>query len=151
MIYGPYPPNFPIPQHIGSPALVYQLIIGGSKGPRTFPDFPGAHYVDNRDVARAHLLALEARTPTSGVRKRLLVSAGTFHWKDAALLLREKRPDLIDRLPTDETLKESMDMGFAPVDSSLSERVIGLMQDDYIKWEQVVLDTIDMLIQFEQK
>ena len=149
-IYGPYPPNFPIPSHIGTPRHVYELLTGGSEGPRTYPDWVSAHYVDVRDVAKAHILALEAPPLAEKIHKRLLVSAGMFHWKDATLLLREKRPELIDRLPTDEVIEKGKLMAFAPMDNSLTERAIGLKLEDYIKWEQVVLDTIDMLVQYEK-
>lgn len=90
-VYGPFPPGFEkvIPEGDDN-------LLAKGTGHR-LPMFPG--YVDVRDVACAHVLALNSR-PTSEVgHKRLaLVSPHDSSWVDAIAHLANERPELKDRL-----------------------------------------------------
>jgi nucleoside-diphosphate-sugar epimerase len=151
IIFGPFPPNFRIPKGLNiSNAILYQILTGGSGGPRSYPDFPWRQFIDVRDCAKTHLLALEAPPLPDGEHKRILTITGSFSWEDATLLLREKRPELTERLPTDETIKkgaEAFQFKFVQVNA---EKALGLKQSDYKTWQQTFLDTIDMFTEYER-
>jgi nucleoside-diphosphate-sugar epimerase len=152
LIFGPFPPNVRIPKGFGiSNAVLYQILTGGSDGPRTYPDFPVKQCVDVRDCAKTHLLALEAPPLPNGERKRLLTIAGDFNWEEATLFLREKRPELTSRLPSDEAIKKGaqtpLSFKFVQVNT---EKALGLKQSEYKTWRQTFLDTIDMFTEYER-
>jgi hypothetical protein len=153
-IYGPYAPGYPldvIPKDFGaSNGMLYQIITGGSKGPGSYPDYLVSQWVDVRDVARAHILPLESEF--KGGKKRLLVEAPTpINWKDVTLYLREKRPELVPRLPSDATLAEPLTMSNAKMDTSHTEKVLGVKKEEYYTgWKKTVEDTIDMFLAVEK-
>lgn len=78
---------------------VVQLVQG--KWKEGIPDTGAAIlWVDVRDVARAHVRALEAGDSAAG--KRLFVTAGTFSNAEIAAVVRDAFPDLSDRVPGPE-------------------------------------------------
>ncbi|KAK0218714.1 hypothetical protein IW262DRAFT_1297862 [Armillaria fumosa] len=112
-----------------------------------FAVFPGA--IDVRDVARAHLLALES-PPTSVVgRKRSpLVSPYKSSYKDAIDIIAKERPELKDRLVHPSKAPEWPSYTIE-VDRELVEKQIGFKADSYIPWRDTVLDAVDSLVQIE--
>ena len=62
-------------------------------------------------------------------------------------MLKEKRPELKDRLPV-ITGNEPPLGPIATLDTSKTESVLGLR--DYVKWQDTVLDTIDDLLRVER-
>lgn len=134
-LYGPFTANFPIPATPDFDALstnlnIYNLITPGGK----FPPRPG--YADIRDVARAHVTALDS-APTSEIgRKRVIfASPYDFNFKNAIELLREKRPQLKDRLITQ--VPPELPAYRYPVDFERIERVTGLKKGDFHTFEEV--------------
>lgn len=112
-----------------------------------FAPSPGA--IDVRDVARAHLLALES-PPTSVVgRKRSpLVSPYQSSYKDAIEIIAKERPELKDRLVHPSKAPEWPSYTIE-VDRELVEKQIGLKADSYIPWRETVLDAVDSLVRIE--
>lgn len=104
------------------------------------------HIVDVRDVAKAHVQSLSAPTSKDDRDKRLLVSSARITWKAAAEVVREKRPDLAARLPSDSAVPPPQTN--APYDTSLAEELIGLKS--YIPWEETILATIEESLRFEE-
>jgi len=149
-IFGPFVPNFPNSAErtsLGTNDFVYSLLTGGPDGPNTYPSVPIGHMIDVRDVAKAHVLALSAPA-IPGINKRLLVSSGTFKWRTTADLIRTARPELASRLPAEGD--KAMVQTRAPMDISLAAKVIGMHEDDYIRWDETMLTTIDTVVTWEK-
>lgn len=86
-IYGPFADHFPFPSksRLGTNGYPYAL----TKGIMTPVSAPW--FVDVRDVARAHILALDLpRLPLE--QKRFLINAGNYTWKEAAEHIQKARP-----------------------------------------------------------
>lgn len=62
------------------------------------PPFAPNWMVDVRDVAKAHVLALEKLPLPSDVLRRFIVNAATYTWASAAAYIKKSRPELADRL-----------------------------------------------------
>jgi nucleoside-diphosphate-sugar epimerase len=97
--------------------------------------------VDVRDVSRAHVLALEV--PPSDQVKRFIIPSSMYTWVEAVKFLAQARPELKGRLPIITGNEPPMKL-FATLDTSATESVLGLK--DYIKWQDMTLDTVDDLL-----
>jgi nucleoside-diphosphate-sugar epimerase len=102
--------------------------------------------VDVRDVARAHVLALNV--PPSDELKRFIISTSTFTWKEAVEFIAKARPELKGRLPV-VTGNEPPVPPSATLDTSATEKILGL--ENYVKWQDTLLDTIDDLLRAEKE
>jgi hypothetical protein len=111
--------------------------------------FPGSSgYLDVRDAAKVHILALRGKNDLTPERKKRLIISSPYHldFNDALKLIAEKRPELRDRLlsgPTPEYPKEQTDLGRV-------EEVVGLKRSEYHLWESTILDAVDSLIGMEK-
>ncbi|KAH9893373.1 NAD-P-binding protein [Cubamyces lactineus] len=134
---------------LGSTALIYQLIAGEPGRPLPFQLPP--YYCNVRDVARAHILALQLPKLPSGadVRdKRFIVAGpGVLLWADAVKVLQEKRPALRGRLPTLENAPP-LPGPLSKVDTTRACEILGMK--DYVDWEGTLLETIDALVDAEK-
>ncbi|KAK0234592.1 hypothetical protein EDD85DRAFT_955422 [Armillaria nabsnona] len=112
-----------------------------------FAVFPGV--IDVRDVARAHLLALES-PPTSavGTKRSPLVSPYQSSYKHAIEIIAKERLESKDRLVRPSKAPEWPSYMFQ-VDRELVEKQIGLKADSYIAWRDTVLDAVDSLVRVE--
>jgi nucleoside-diphosphate-sugar epimerase len=150
VIYGAFLPGFPAPAKkdgLGTAYYPYALIAGSENGTGIWPQVIVGSTIDVQDVARAHVLALEAPALQDGRRKRLLISSGEYTWKDLAEHIRKERPHLAHRLPGPEA-STPVEQTFAPMDTSLTREVLGL--DKYIPWTESVLDNIDSCLIWEK-
>lgn len=125
--------------------MVYAL-IAGEPGRALTPQL-APFYCDVRDVAVAHVLSLKAN-PIPNEKKRLLVTGGTFTWKEAVEYLSVARPDLKGRLPSLDTAK-ALPGPLSTTDVSPAKTIIGLQ--DYIPWQKCVIDTLDALLAVEKE
>lgn len=98
-------------------------------------------FVDVRDVALSHVLALEEKEAAG---KRFLIAAGKFSNKRIAEIIGEKFPQLRDRLPTGEALKpgDFPAAGTSDLDNRRSVEVLGIT---YRSLEESVVDTVKSL------
>jgi nucleoside-diphosphate-sugar epimerase len=141
LIFGP--PEQPIQSNDAlntSSQTIYQLISGKSK---SLPPDGLPLFADVRDVAQAHILALQH---DSVVGKRVLLSGGPFTLYDTVQLIAEKRPELKSRLPSLEDAKPDP-RPISNVDTSIAED-LGL---SFTSYETCLFDTIDALLQKENK
>ncbi|KAL0581924.1 hypothetical protein V5O48_000154 [Marasmius crinis-equi] len=108
-------------------------------------------YVDVRDVAKAHVRALTHAPPTSEIgRKRVVISSPHgVDWGRTIDLLREKRPNLNDRL----IKREPPVFGFdrSPVEFDWIQKVVGMRKEDFFTWEETLLDGIDNFLELEKQ
>ncbi|ESK82147.1 3-beta hydroxysteroid dehydrogenase isomerase family protein [Moniliophthora roreri MCA 2997] len=149
MVFGPFVPNFPYPSNIsqlGTNAIAYGLIAGGPDGPNTYPSLHIGHLVDVHDVAKAHVLALDA-PPVPGRHKRMIVYSGIFKWKDAAEVIRKTHPELAPRLPSSDAAPPAQTD--APLDISFTSEVLGMRK--YVPWEESVVAAIEVCLEHERR
>ncbi|KAI0063490.1 NAD-P-binding protein [Artomyces pyxidatus] len=144
---GPFAPSFsaPVPDRsaLSTNAYIYQLLQ--LKG--VYPRWPG--WSDVRDVARAHVLALEAGPDPSGEHKRILLSGEWFDYGDAVRYIWEKRPELKDRTvdPADAPKFPTGDV----VDISKAQNILGWKKEDLHTWHDMILEAVDSVLALEKE
>jgi nucleoside-diphosphate-sugar epimerase len=106
------------------------------------PTQPVFTFVDVRDVALAHVRAMTV--PEAG-GKRFYVVGGFFSNPRLAAIIRDRFPQLEDRLPPADTPDDFPDDHFE-CDVSRSREVLGL---DYTSLEKSVADTVESILRFE--
>ncbi|KAH6686687.1 ketoreductase [Plectosphaerella plurivora] len=137
MIYGPVKSHAKSLDSVNtSNQFLAEVLQGKHKDglpPTSFPT-----WVDVRDVALAHVLAME-REEAAG--KRFLVAAGNYSNVELAKTVYENFPDLREKLP------EEKNFGGAPfpaphlfgLDTSRVEKILGIK---YIPYEKTVIDAV---------
>jgi nucleoside-diphosphate-sugar epimerase len=163
--YGPFTAHFPLPTPdfgaLSTDVLFYNLL---------FPDgvFPGkTRYIDVRDVAQAHVRALNSR-PTAEVGRKRIILSSPFGWpfQQTVDFLAEQRPALKGRLITATPQVQPFDvlpMDFGRVEEVLGMKVsdfhtveqvgVNMFEPDFLLWlttSQTTLDTVDALLQVEE-
>jgi len=149
VIYGGLVPNWPRPAEASGLSTIefgYQLIKGGPEGPNTYPDVPISNAVNVKDVAKAHILALDIAPLKDGRKKRFLISNGQFTWAEAIELVKKERPELISRLPKDDAKVTVQNL--SGMDTSFAAEVLGLKK--YIPWQDTFLETLDTSVAWEK-
>jgi nucleoside-diphosphate-sugar epimerase len=144
MIYGPaLQESATSPQTLNtSSAAIYQLFSGKLQA---VPDDRLPLFCDVRDVAKAHVLALQ----TDGADgMRVPLCGGSFLWKEAVEELLATRPELKDRLVPLNTAKPPPGP-LASLDTTVAKQNLGL--PDFITWQQTLSDTVDSLLVLEKK
>jgi nucleoside-diphosphate-sugar epimerase len=107
-------------------------------------------YVDVRDLARAHVSALNSPPESVVGRKRLLMaSPHDLNYKTMIDFIAEKRPELRDRL-ADGTKAPKFPVDRIILDIQRVEEVTGVKVNSYIPWQDTVLGTVDDLIKLEK-
>jgi len=154
-VYGPFAPGFIIRKgdagSLSTNGIFYQSVLPAKKTKLPAIQGPIAPLtVDVRDVAKAHILALQSTYPAkyedgSG-NKRILFAGPNFTWKDAADYLAATRPELKARLPD---TSEVIDHPIATVDTSLAQEILGF--GEFIDWKKTVDDTVDSLLEVERQ
>ncbi|KAJ7142155.1 hypothetical protein C8R43DRAFT_1016486 [Mycena crocata] len=154
-IYGWFVEGYPAPKNLddlNANKFVYELIQQGVN----FPTWPVTTIAHNRDVAKAHVLALTARVLPKGEKKRLIISLGKMTWVDAIEFLREPEivaklkeqgHDIVSRLP--DVSAAGMQSQFS-LDTSLTESVLGLRKDHYMPWKEILLEVVPKLMNWEK-
>ncbi|KAJ3570791.1 hypothetical protein NP233_g4166 [Leucocoprinus birnbaumii] len=142
-IYGWFTKHYPTPNTIAElngNKFLYELIQKDIK----FPNWPIATIAHNRDVAKAHVLALTAPRLPKGEKKRLIISLGTMSWVEAIEFL--KTPEVVEMFKArghdiPSRLPDVEDAGIQSqysLDTSLTERVLGMKNSDYISWKDIL-------------
>ncbi|KAG6846733.1 hypothetical protein H0H93_012192, partial [Arthromyces matolae] len=149
MVYGPLAATQPIStgnyNALSTDILIYRLLHADGFYPIT------NLYIDIRDIALAHVLALNS-PPTSVVgRKRILIwSPNEFNIKAAVEHIGEQKPELKERLLTRASPEYPPGIALA-IDFGRVEQVLGLKKEDFRTVNQTVLDTVDSLLALEKK
>lgn len=148
-IFGPFAPGFehiiPVPdfKSFSTNSYIHALLRPDNA---YYPLGPGI--VDVRDVAKAHVLALDS-APSSDVghKRYLVVSPHEASYSAFIKVIAENRPELRGRLA---------DAGTAPsftfptdLERKGLEDVIGFKTGQYTSWTDTVLDTVDSIIALE--
>jgi len=153
-LYGWFTKDYPVPASVAElngNKFMYELIQKGVK----FPTWPITTIAHNKDVAKAHVLALTAPILPKGEKKRFILSLGTMTWVQAIEYLKDpdvvakfkaRGHDILARLP-DASLA-GMQSQYS-LDTSLTENVLGLKKADYISWQDTLLEVVPNLMDWE--
>lgn len=170
LFFGPFAPEFsiPTPDYLAVSTTIYLYRLLKPTG--TYPPFAGmvfffyhrrrsllltvsiSHpgYIDVRDLARAHVAALDAPPESKLGRKRLLMASPyDLNYKTAVEFIAEKRPELKDRL-IDSTKAPKFPLDRMPLDLKRVAQVTGVEENSYFSWQDTLLATIDNLITLEK-
>ncbi|KAJ7467437.1 hypothetical protein B0H11DRAFT_1814139 [Mycena galericulata] len=154
-VHGWFLKDYPVPKNVddlNANKFWYEVIRKDGAG----PTYPLRDIVHNRDVAKAHVLALTAPVLPKGEKKRFIVSAGTMSWVDLIHFLNEPNTvakfkarghDIVARLPDVSATGMQSQFGMDP---SLTENVLGLKKDDYIRCEDIVLEVFLNFMDWEK-
>lgn len=141
LVFGPYAAIFPLPSNVsqlGTNSFPWALING------TAPPMAPPYIVDVRDVAKAHVLALglgPVVQPESVGKKRFLINAGIYTWKQAAEYLKVVRPEL-----NIQDLDKFADM-LGPISTLDTSRARDVLKfGEYIDPQTTVVDVADALV-----
>lgn len=147
-LYGPLAAGFTPPPTPGYSALSTDLYIYRLLSPTgVFPASPA--HADVRDVARAHVLALNAPPAAAVGRKRILfASPHGFDYGAAVARIAEERPELRERLI--RASAPALPYDRAPVDFERVEQVLGMRKAEFTAIEDTILDTVDSLLAVEK-
>ncbi|KAL3455579.1 NAD(P)-binding protein, partial [Aspergillus heterothallicus] len=102
-------------------------------------------WVDVRDLAEAHVLAIEK--PEAGGH-RFCLSPGKYSNRELVEVIREEFPELRDGLATEEDALKGGDFppgGWYGYDSSKSEKILGV---SYRSFKESIVDTVNSLKPF---
>lgn len=151
MAYGGWLPNYQVKDpNDGTNMFVYQIITGQpGEGPNSFPKWPFPQHAHVSDIAKAHVKALDTPPLQDGRRKRFIINQGSFTYLEGIKLLKQERPSLASRLPSENDPAAAM---FSPTDfdASFAEEVLGMKKSEYITPEKTWLETIDQLVKWEE-
>ena len=153
MIYGPSWQGISTEAALNtSTKAIYHLL----KSAPQRPDDRMPLFIDVRDVAVAHVKAMEANIDQRGDQRstqRYLIYSGALLWCDAVKYIADKYPHLRPRLPkgweeatTPKNMKDHN--GVAKLDCSLAAKNLGLAT--YRNWQSVLDDTLQDLLRLEQ-
>lgn len=150
--YGPLAQGFtlPTPNYYALSTALYVYRLLSPDGP--YPSSESPFYVDVRDVAKAHVLALTSPPSTDpGIgRKRLIMSSLDVFDNGAVVdLIRQARPELKDRLT--KVAPPSGLLVSMPYDVARLEQVISMKKEDFTPLRKTILDTVDSLLQLEKE
>lgn len=142
-LFGPLVQHFPTPSAdgLGTDGFFYAVLSGAA------PPLGPPAYIDVRDAARAHVLALRLPPQTPKQNKRFLVSAGDMVFKEVTEHLAATRPELKDRLPSLDKFG-GWPGPLSKIDTTRARTVLAL--EPYISWKDTVRDTVDTLLAAEK-
>lgn len=147
-VYGPHVPGYTVAssQDLGTDAILYEFITGKPGGPLPAQGMPW--YIDVRDLARAHVAALEVPPAPAGSQlKRYFITAGTLLVSDAVKCIAERRPELKGRLPSlDQVSQFPATLSTYDIAPALKD----LRLEKFLPLETTVIDTIDTLVAAEK-
>ncbi|KAK4121483.1 NAD(P)-binding protein [Parathielavia appendiculata] len=109
------------------------------------PTAPVFTFVDVRDVALAHVLAL---TKQDAGGMRFYVVSGFFSNPRLAEIIRRRFPELAGRLPPEEEVEDDFPKDHWWFDNARSRNVLGL---EYRRLEHSVVDTVESILRFESE
>ena len=150
LVYGPYVPHYPYPEkeRLGSNGFLYTLfdgILGREPPKQIFPPY----FCDVRDVAVAHVRALELAPTLDKRKKRFFISGGSFTVREAVEHLNRAWNILEFRLPyPGDAPTPGTEVALPTIDTSLASTELQLKE--YITWKKCVNGAVDSLIEAEK-
>ncbi|KGO41694.1 NAD-dependent epimerase/dehydratase [Penicillium expansum] len=124
---------------------ILRLISPRSKSSDDVPQNMFWSFVDVRDVSKAHLRAFEV--PEAG-GERFFICTGNFTYQQFVDALREKIPEIRDRVPIGKPGTGVVPSTVYTVDTSKSQKILGIK---YHALEDTVVDAARSLLKLEGK
>jgi len=148
LIYGPVfqPPSSAAGLNTSNQLIWHLIAPSNGPDPKELPADRLPIFVDVRDVALAHVRALE-NIDQGAAGRRYITSAGHFFWAEAVEHLRKVRPGLKDRLPVVPQGWKKPDP-VARMDTSLANEFLGMKE--FISWQKTLKDSVDNLLEMEK-
>lgn len=125
-----------------STKYLWNLINGSQK---TVPPTGFWLYIDVRDLAEAHVLAIEKQEAGN---QRILVTGGNYSYQKIANILRRELPEIRDQVPEGFPDEEFPKSGVYRGDTSKSVRILGIK---YRPIEETVVDAARNLLAIEKR
>ncbi|OOO13804.1 NAD-dependent epimerase/dehydratase [Aspergillus oryzae] len=144
MIYGPNINATHVSQLNITSADIYRFMSPDSKPSDPIPDNGFWSWVDVRDVAQAHLKAYEV--PEAG-GERFFICAGNYSYQQIADILREKVPEVKDRVPIGKPGSGFGGVELYTPDAGKSQRILGLR---YRGLEESAVDSAYAFLELEK-
>lgn len=138
-VFGPPPKYLTSLEALNTSNHRIRDMILGKMQKEVVPTGPLHVFVDVRDVATAHIRALE-QTEASG--QRFMIAGGYFSNKQIAELIRESFPQYNDVLPPVDSEDDFPDKIYG-IDTSKSKNVLGIQYRDL---KTCVKDTVEAMI-----
>lgn len=138
LIFGPVVHYLSDLNTLNTSNTIFRDIIEGKMAQGLPPTGGFPDWVDVRDVASAHVRAME--TPEAQGR-RFVLAAGKYSNADIACVIRDSFPDLKDKLPA--STKNDVPADGYRVDNSRSKKILKL---EYRPFNQCVVDTVKSLL-----
>jgi len=148
IFYGPFAEGFslPTPDYYALSTNLYYYRLTVPNGVYPMSSF----YIDVRDIAKAHILALDAPSASIVGRKRIIIaSPHEVDYNEVIDLIKTKRPELADRLI--KTPPPVYPRKKLPYNSKRVEEVLGMKESDFASLESTILETIDGVLGFEKQ
>ncbi|OZJ04763.1 hypothetical protein BZG36_01839 [Bifiguratus adelaidae] len=119
------------------------LLFAYFKGQRqdVQPPAPNQGYVDVRDVAEAHVRAVERGDKADG--ERFITVKGSFTWQQVVDILHKRFPEYSKRIPQGEPGKN-----YETACRTSGQKATDILGINYIDLEQTTVDTVNSLKQF---
>ena len=140
MVYGPVPRFLDSLDSLNTSNQRIRAMIQGEVLTTGLPETKVFLFVDVRDVALAHVRALQA---SEAGGQRYLVTRGLYSNKMIAEIIRDLFPQLADRLPPSAELKDDMPPDVYGFDNGKSRRQLGMT---YRALEECVRDTVASML-----
>ena len=114
-------------------------------------------FVDVRDVAKAHILALTSKSsselgPDGAKKKRfMLIAPESASIRSGLAILKEKRGSAVEgRLADIDTIQDipPREKGLKYYREELGE-IVGFKGEMYKKWEETIVDAVDSILEIE--
>ncbi|KAF2669921.1 NAD(P)-binding protein [Microthyrium microscopicum] len=127
---------------------VYNFLNGAYKKVEDLK-FPFYHFIDVRDVSRAHVLAL---TNPAASNKRIIIVSGLITPQLIVNIIGKNFPQLKSRLPEGGDPNKILPEGTVPTgwDTSRSFQIFGESWK-YKELEESLVDTVNAILEFEKK
>ncbi|KAF9072258.1 hypothetical protein BDP27DRAFT_1391399 [Rhodocollybia butyracea] len=145
--YGPFAEGFslPTPDYFALSTNLYYYRLTVQNGVYPVSNF----YLDVRDAAKAHILALSSPRSSIVGRKRIVIaSPHEVDFNEVVNLIKTERPELQDRLI--KTPSPEYPMKKLPFNTRIEE-VLGMKENDFTPLESTVLEAVDGVLAFEKQ
>lgn len=140
LVFGPQPRYLANLEELNTSNHRIREIVLGHNREELNPTGKMHLWVDVRDVAQAHIRAMEL-PEASG--QRFMIVSGTFSNKQIADIIRELYPELHDKLPPANS-PDDFPEDYYSFDASKSKRVLGI---EYKDLRTCVKDAVDAMLQ----
>lgn len=145
MVYGPLKHKVTSVDDLNeSTAQVYNKFFKGKKAEDEIPPNGLPPYVDVRDIARAHVLALDN---PAAANQRFIIAKGLLGTQRIADVLRATVPGAANRVPRGEPGTDNLPSEVYSIDNSKSKNVLGL---EYTSEEETFGDLGKQLLEIEK-